>query len=190
MKRIIFPRTSYYKLEDVVSDRRAPDGSQALVLERNALVLGIAWGGKADRPAYHFRYRTREQASTAAENFISGRVKHLEAKHTRQQERTDFRTTLEVGNILDSSWGYDQTNIDFYEITSVSPDKRYITIRPVAQKTVTDGFEQGTCWPQPGIYTGPETRHRVLPGDSVKVRDWGVWASLWRGGLRRWTAYA
>jgi len=185
-----FPRTSYYMPEHVVLDKCAPDGSQALVLEHDGLVLGIAWGGRADRPAYHYRYRTREAATQKADEFIAGRLRHLEAKQARKQERTDFRTSLEVGNVLDASWGYDQTNIDFYEVVEVSHDRRYVTIRPVAQGSVDTAYMQGDCWPRTGVYIGEPTRHRVLPGDSVKVRDWGVWASLWRGRVRHFTSYA
>lgn len=190
MRRLRFPRESYYNREEVTCERTASDGSQALVIERGGLVWGIAWGGKADKPAYHYRYRSREDAVKKAEDFIAGRQQHAELKSARLKERNDFRTTLEVGNVLDASWGYDQTNIDFYEVTAVSPDRRYVTIRPIAQGSVATAWAQGDCWPRTGIYTGPETRHRVLPGDSVKVRDWGVWASLWRGRIRHFTEYA
>jgi hypothetical protein len=51
-------------------------------------------------------------------------------------------TTPEVGQILVSSWGYDQTNIDFYQIVRVS-EKGSVWILPmerVIKETV--GFEQ------------------------------------------------
>lgn len=41
-----------------------------------------------------------------------------------------------VGKIFASSWGYDQTNIDFYKVVSVSPSGKTATLQPIANKIV------------------------------------------------------
>ena len=41
---------------------------------------------------------------------------------------------IEVGDIYSSSWGYDQTNVDFYEVVAVTPGS--VKIREVDAKIV------------------------------------------------------
>ena len=42
----------------------------------------------------------------------------------------------QVGDILVSSWGYDQTNVDFWWVFSLTPSGKSVRIRPVAQRVV------------------------------------------------------
>lgn len=39
-----------------------------------------------------------------------------------------------VGDILSSSWGYDQTNVDFYIVTKVSPSGKTVTLAKLTTK--------------------------------------------------------
>ena len=55
-------------------------------------------------------------------------------------------TKPEVGQILYSSWGYDQTNIDFYQIVRVS-DKGTVWILPMSKQSDTVGWEQYSVLP-------------------------------------------
>jgi hypothetical protein len=54
----------------------------------------------------------RAQRAEYIAGFIAGRKQAAEAKAKRQAERKAPHT-LKVGDILVSSWGYDQTNIDY-----------------------------------------------------------------------------
>ena len=38
---------------------------------------------------------------------------------------------VRVGSIFRSSWGYDQTNVDFYEVTSISAAGKTVTVRQI-----------------------------------------------------------
>ena len=40
----------------------------------------------------------------------------------------------QVGDILVSSWGYDQTNIDFYRVVGLTASGKSVRIMPVAQR--------------------------------------------------------
>jgi len=42
--------------------------------------------------------------------------------------------TLEVGAIVYHSWGYEQTNVDFYQV--VGRTQHFVKIRPIKSKTV------------------------------------------------------
>lgn len=47
--------------------------------------------------------------------------------------------TLKVGDILVSSWGYDQTNVDYYQVVAVSP-KGMVSIREIASEVAGDNY--------------------------------------------------
>jgi hypothetical protein len=59
------------------------------------------------------------------------------------------------------SWGYDQTNIDFYQVTGITPSGKSIKLRPV--ETAIVGTSQGYERVKAGKnrFTGPERTYRL-----------------------------
>lgn len=99
---------------------------------------------------------------------------------------------VEVGAIFDHEWGYDQTNVDFYEVVATTP--KTVKIRKVAQVTSEDGFMSGHTVPVPGKFVGPEMRKTVKVstwnGDKLYLPfDYG-WCDLWNGNTRACSWYA
>lgn len=82
-------------------------------------------------------------------------------------EAHDFK----VGDMLYSSWGYDQTNIDFYQVTAITAAG--LTIREV-EKHVVGG--QGThtelVAPLPNQFAGEPMKKRAAPNGSVKINSY------------------
>ena len=76
---------------------------------------------------------------------------------TAEQTRTDGP---QVGDILVSSWGYDQTNVDFWRVVGLTASGKSVRIVP-AGKRVVEKFTGG--W-----YVGCE---RVAPGALVWEQD-------------------
>lgn len=52
---------------------------------------------------------------------------------------------IEVGTIFYSSWGYDQTNIDYFQVVKVTPKGVYI--REIKDKRTYEGDMHGTSVP-------------------------------------------
>lgn len=100
------------------------------------------------------------------------------------------RTFVE-GAILYTSWGYDQTNIDWYEI--VKRKGAFVWIREIGGRREENGWATGTTLPAPGHFIGPEMRKkvRVYKGDenSVRIESYAS-AWLWDGKPKRWSSYA
>lgn len=86
---------------------------------------------------------------------------------------------LEVGTVLVSTWGYDQTNVDFYRVTKVTAKSVWLV--PVAQKFVeSTGWLSEMVTVDPDLTaTGKEFR-RKRRGNSVKLTSYS-WASPWSG---------
>lgn len=69
--------------------------------------------------------------------------------------------TAKVGDILYSSWGYDQTNIDFYQVTAVSGSSA--TVREIAKNYLPSQSSRGqdAVMPAVGSFIGPPKKKRV-----------------------------
>ncbi len=95
--------------------------------------------------------------------------------------------TLKIGDILYSSWGYDQTNIDYYQVTKVISDHS-VQIRPIASK-ITDHSSDRTDYvvPVKNAFTGPAETRRVTAGNYIRIASYAS-ASLWDGRPKYQTA--
>lgn len=124
-----------------------------------------------------------------------GRISYREAKKQAGLDSPARRgavaaVTVEVGTIYRASWGYDQTNIDYYEV--VKTTAKSLELRPIAQRRVeaTTAMSE-VVEPIPGKYTGPSFRRRIAAGTANGVRISSCeWASPWSGRPDYATHYA
>jgi len=75
------------------------------------------------------------------------KLKEIEGKTAQQ-------LPLEPGMFFYSSWGYDQTNIDFLEVVEVSPTKKTVLCRMVGKDRVSTGMTSDNVSPD-NSYRGP-----------------------------------
>jgi len=54
-------------------------------------------------------------------------------------------TKIKVNDIMVNSWGYDQTNIDFYKVVGLTP--KGIKVRKLGKSIIEDGFMCGKATP-------------------------------------------
>ncbi len=154
------------------STRYIPEGSKEIRHPRelavayltqalNSLAYSvIAYRGKATRPAFHYRFQSIERATGYIEQFFADLTRHDDLKRQRREDQKKPHR-LKVGDILVNSWGYDQTNTDFYEIVATS--QHTVDLRPLVSETVpgTEGFMCDKRIPKPGHYTGEKIRKAV-----------------------------
>ena len=91
-----------------------------------------------------------------------------------------------VGDIMVNSWGYEQTNIDYYIVTKVG--RRSVTIQAIGKKMVpSEGFApmSGHCVPDPdNILTNEKPMVKILQnygGDKLYVPMRFGAMSKWEG---------
>lgn len=86
-----------------------------------------------------------------------------------------------LGDVLVCSWGYDQTNVDFYEVVAVTKS----SVRICQIKTRYVSSDQ--VMPAVGAFIGEEMLKRVSPGYSggyqASISSYST-AQLWDGGSR------
>ena len=164
-----------------VRDRHS-DAVAYLYESKSGLLYAMAFGGRRQKPDFHFRFRDQAKREAAIRE-------HFEKCRQQQNRRTENRTKprkLQVGHILKSSWGYDQTNVDFYQVTGLI-GSTMVELRKVAAVSKETASMQGTCVPDVDTFTGDPIRRRA-DGDGVRIDD-VRWASLWNARPASWTAY-
>ena len=97
--------------------------------------------------------------------------------------------TYKVGDILNSSWGYDQTNVTFYQVTRVTKASVELgTLRSTS--TAETGFMTAYKSPLPGEFTSDRRfLKRVSDNGYVKI-GYSEYAKLWDGKPERYSWYA
>ena len=104
------------------------------------------------------------------------------------------------GAILESSWGYDQTNIDYFKIIKRTNDTIFLI--PLNSVVTESGDMRGRCQPGTpmqtgeyvscvGTWNGKPIRRRLYRRDG-EVTGCSIkhgWADLWEGTDSHWTAY-
>ena len=112
--------------------RYFPEGSEIREYADGNIVVGfyeapatgrpaaIAYRGKAKRPFGHYFYSDNKQREDAVdrwvENYMSDVRRKEEAKARRKEANQKAVDRVKVGDIFASSWGYEQTNVNFYQV--------------------------------------------------------------------------
>lgn len=144
---------------------------------------GVAWIGNAQYPTDGGRgrggvYRFNDQTHRAA--WIKQVFRRAAAITERREEIKAAKKSqrakpigLQVGDVLRSSWGYEQTNIDYYQVTKVI-GTQMVEIREIGQQRQETGFMTGDCAPVLNSFKSAPKRCRVSEygaRDSVKVNS-------------------
>lgn len=100
----------------------------------------------------------------------------------------------QVGNVISSSWGYDQTNVDFYIVTRVAG--AMIEIKQLKADLAIDpgvGSMTGQIKPSEPHEFHPDFPKtiRKRPGNDgqFKLESWGRWCRPWDGKPKRCSWY-
>lgn len=129
--------------------------------------------GKSVKPAAHYSFRSEEKRADYVKRWLIAQDEYVARKAAAAAEVKAKKAAghkLEVGSVLRASWGYDQTNIDYYEVVA-KVGSRMVEIRELCQESVeSELFMQGKCVPLPGQYKGEAMRKVVsASGDSVRI---------------------
>lgn len=144
----------------------------------------MAYRGTAAKPAWHYSFKDRARLDQYVADWFAGVAQSIESARARAAERSGFTTDLQVGDILHHSWGYDQTNCDYYKVIK-RIGRRTIEIVEIGSKTVSgsEGHMSEMCVPDPdAVSDKPPMRKIVSRGGGVRIFDWGSYAHKWTGG--------
>jgi hypothetical protein len=141
------------------------DGIDAIVYvyEVKGRPHACMFGGKRSKPDSHYYYRSVEARDKAVEDYFDGiqasadRKAAYKAKQKAEKEKAV--ESIKVGDIFVGSWGYDQTNVEFYQVV----EKKGVTckIQEIGQKVVEETQGCDYVRPNPEVKCGKPVTKRI-----------------------------
>jgi hypothetical protein len=185
----VLPRPSYLPPEVRGKKPYVPDGTDLAIWTweeepipgRKRSYYGIVFAGKANKPLWYNVFGEESSRQRKIDQTIETRRSYLKNKQKEMQERLEFRHGLKEGDILAGSWGYDQTNVNFYQVTEVLG--KDVILREIGYKPVRSERGMEYVVPTPDKFVGPPIRRRPTGAAgraSVKINN-SIRAFLWDG---------
>jgi hypothetical protein len=151
--------------------------------------------GKQAKPISDFWYGTEDRRATAVKAAFENRRAWLARKTARREERKAFAHTVKVGDLYHTSWGYDQTNVEYFQVVEVKG--KFAVLREIGAKHIDSGFDRGTKTPVKDNflaprYDGDDTGRpirRLIQDGCIKIDDVRrAWPTK-VGEAHSWTSY-
>jgi hypothetical protein len=108
-------------------------------------VSGMLFYPKATKPNWHYRFRTQAQfdayLAKSVADYDASQARKLQYRAERKAHVESVDTTqIDPGAIFCYSWGYDQTNIEYWQV--VARSGQMVTLREIGREVVP-GSEYG-----------------------------------------------
>ena len=149
------------------------------------------WQCKAIKPSFNYSFGTAERMNAYIEKFIENYKARLkmkaEAKAAAKDKRAELAASIEAGDIYYTSWGYDQTNVDFYKVIEVKGQK--VTLIEIGSKVVdTFGLAVDCVVADPEAEKGESFNKMVSKYGTFNIASYAS-ASKWNGAPKHATAW-
>ena len=113
---------------------------------------------KKKDPVSHYSYRSDERR----QEVIDEQVKSSEGwKKYKEERKARAKVELKVGDIIYTSWGYEQTNIDFYQVTKLVGKCSCEYIKIGSERLKSTSWCSANCLPDPSVTFGDVQRGRI-----------------------------
>lgn len=173
----------FYRPRNTGVEPFTPEGTDLEVWSWEEEVRGntryflTVFGGRRSKPDSNYWYKTRSHRDDSLDRIVRNTRETIKWKEERRASRKNPHS-LKVGDLLKSSWGYDQTNVDFYEVVELN-GKTMVTIEKIGGKpwkNTEDPESEYDDWyvsPNPEVRTGELSKHRVNPSsNSVRITSY------------------
>lgn len=150
-------------------------------------VVGIVYN-RATSVGDHYRFNTEEKRA----EYINGKKtyiqKQIDAENARLAEYQIKKEGFVAGAVLVSSWGCEQTNIDFYQIIERKGD--FVLIQEIGENRQVDELgDRGKTTPDATKLIGVPFRKKISKFASIELASY-KYCSLWDGSPKYWSSYA
>lgn len=158
--------------------REIPEGLFEVYVDFSRKVA-IFYTGKQSKHTWYNRFQTCEDLEKkiikTASSLLDWEDKKVERKEARKAP-----TTVKVGDIFYTSWGYDQTNVNFYKVVSVK-GRQTVELQEIGSKIVsTDGGPSTHVIADPKRLVKDKTLTKRVVDNKIKIESYATgW--LWGG---------
>jgi len=170
-----------------------PKGVDAVVYlyEREGRFVAKAFKGKAINPAFFYGFPSAEhRAAYVAEQcrlWIERAKRDAEYVAERDARSAQEYAALKVGDVLYSSWGYEQTNVEFYQVLA-KRGKGSVIVQQIGEICDYNGHDMsGRKMPKIGVFVGEPMLRKYKAGVNI---DESIRAWIWDGAPKAYSNYA
>jgi len=118
------------------------------------------------KPLFNYRFRSAERMAEFCKEWIErveaniNSVKQL--KEQKKIAQQNMKHNFKVGQVIYNSWGYDQTNINFYQV--IESKEKSIILREIASSYVagSEGFMSARVKPVENAFIGEPILKKVV----------------------------
>ena len=155
-------------------------GIEVYFFESHGRLCAVGFAGKQVKPRLYHYYQDADTRIKRVSQWIEAQQKNIEEKKNRKDRKTAekraFIDALKPGSILSGSWGYEQTNVEFYIVLAV---KGVIVTLQELGHIETNHYGHGmACDVMPNIDVRGETitcrvgSHRIKVNSSISLGLW------------------
>ncbi|MGL4968351.1 MAG: hypothetical protein ACRC67_44470 [Inquilinus sp.] len=148
----------------------------------------MAFHGTSAKPAWIYAFLSIAAREARIRSFFEARAQKAAMKAERKAERLKPHR-LQLGHVLYSLWGYEQTNVNFYQVTRLI-GRNTVELRELHQ-LIQDGqhWATGKAMPRLDDFQGEPFVRRVDGAtQTVRISSYRS-ARVWDGRPLDWTAY-
>lgn len=126
------------------------------------------WNPRSTKPVANYTFRSEQQREDYIAQFIARYAARKAAQAETRARRNGSDAHAEqvsVGDIFVHSWGWDQTNIDFYQV--VARNGRNVEVKPIASREVpgSQGFMSASVTAVPDAFLNKTYRLQDAHGN-------------------------
>lgn len=138
--------------------------------------------GRSSKVRNNYYFKTKERFEKYVSDLIESSKKSFEKEQEIKLTKKNFKHSAVVGTIFYSSWGYEQTNVDFYQVVEIK-GKSTLVLKEITQSRV-EGSEGNDCCNvianKDGFKDVEPFKARITYGNSIKLTSYSR-ASIWNG---------
>lgn len=147
---------------------------QNLLLEMNestliASAVRIKSKQRIKTPVFNYRFRSVERMIQYCTEYVESLEKRQKEKEEKLELKrkaiSEFNHGFEIGKIFYESWGYEQTNLAYYQIVGFKG--KSVILQRIAKKEISQtSWASGMYEPEKNAFIGKPFAKRIMPSVS------------------------
>ena len=147
----------------------------------------LVYQGKSRKAWVHCQYKDEARRAEVLTDLINSRVEKF--KRDAEWKAKQYRPSeLKVGDILNTLWGYEQTNVEFYIVKKTMGKRKVQLCRIAIDEYIPDSSMSGKVYPDALREIGEPFERMVINGNSVKIHQ-SANATPWDGKYIHTSSY-
>jgi hypothetical protein len=139
----------------------------------------IAYQGRRKKADMHVGCPSAAYREQRVSEWFGRLEGYAQQREAEREARKHFVCDIPVGTMFYRTWGYEQTNVDFYEVVALR-GKRTVMLRPIVADTIECGSMSGTATPVAGKFKGEAFAARASSANEIRI-DGRKAVQVWAG---------